>query len=151
LGIGSAVGKGRQRRRDPGYCSMKSHAATTDPYRTHHPAHTPPAPACPRIRTTGDTTMPMIRMRISGDHDKLDTLINAIRGIDGIEHVEDVDEESMDEMRDDSSSSELVDDNQGDVVRVEIEAPQKKVELVRNVALLASRELDIAVEFVDEF
>ncbi|MEV8522235.1 hypothetical protein ABZR86_20725 [Dyella marensis] len=95
--------------------------------------------------------MPMIRMRISGDHDKLDTLINAIRGIDGIEHVEDVDEESMDEMRDDSSSSELVDDNQGDVVRVEIEAPQKKVELVRNVALLASRELDIAVEFVDEF
>ena len=95
--------------------------------------------------------MAMIRMRISGDRDQLDTLISAIRGIDGIEHVEDVDEESMDEMRDDSSSSELVDDNQGEVIRVEVEAPQKKVELVRNVALLASRELDLAVEFVDEF
>ncbi|MGO4701311.1 hypothetical protein [Dyella sp. 2RAB6] len=95
--------------------------------------------------------MSMIRMRISGDHDKIDTLIHALRGIDGIEHVEDVDEESMDEMRDDSSSSELVDDSQGDVVRVEVNAPQKKVELVRNVALLATRELDIAVEFVDEF
>ncbi|NII72913.1 hypothetical protein FHW84_001482 [Dyella sp. SG562] len=95
--------------------------------------------------------MPMIRMRVSGNRDKIDTLIGAIRGIDGIEHVEDVDEESMDEMRDDSSSSDLVDDNQADVVRVEIEAPQKKAELVRNVALLATRELDIAVEFVDEF
>jgi hypothetical protein len=95
--------------------------------------------------------MAMIRMRISGKHDNIDTLINAIRGIDGIEHVEDVDEESMDEMRDDSSSSDLVDDNLGDVVRVEIEAPPKKAELVRNVALLATRELDIAVEFVDEF
>ncbi len=93
----------------------------------------------------------MIRMRVSGNRDKIDTLIGAIRGIDGIEHVEDVDEESMDEMRDDSSSSDLVDDNQADVVRVEIEAPQKKAELVRNVALLATRELDIAVEFVDEF
>ncbi|GAA0685878.1 hypothetical protein GCM10009429_08250 [Dyella marensis] len=90
-------------------------------------------------------------MRVSGNRDKIDTLIGAIRGIDGIEHVEDVDEESMDEMRDDSSSSDLVDDNQADVVRVEIEAPQKKAELVRNVALLATRELDIAVEFVDEF
>ena len=95
--------------------------------------------------------MPMIRMRISGNHDNIDTLINALRGIDGIEHVEDVDEESMDEMRDDSSSSDLVDDNQGEVVRVEIEASPKKAELVHNVAMLATRELDIAVEFVDEF
>jgi len=95
--------------------------------------------------------MAMIRMRISGKRDNIDTLIGAIGGIDGIEHVEDVDEESMDEMRDDSSSSDLVDDSLGDVVRVEIEAPAKKVELVRNVALLATRELDIAVEFVDEF
>jgi hypothetical protein len=95
--------------------------------------------------------MAMIRMRISGARDHIDTLISAIRGIEGIEHVEDVDEESMDEMRDDSSSSDLIDDNQGDVVRVEIEAPQKKVDLVHNVAVLGTRELDIAVEFVDEF
>jgi len=99
----------------------------------------------------GIPAMAMIRMRISGKRDNIDTLIGAIGGIDGIEHVEDVDEESMDEMRDDSSSSDLVDDSLGDVVRVEIEAPAKKVELVRNVALLATRELDIAVEFVDEF
>jgi len=95
--------------------------------------------------------MTMIRMRVSGSRDNIDTLISTFRGIDGIEHVEDIDEESMDEMRDDSSSSELVDDNQGEVVRVEIEAPSKKTELVHNVAMLATRELDIAVEFVDEF
>lgn len=95
--------------------------------------------------------MAIIRIRISGNRDNIDTLLHAVRGIEGIEHVEDVDEESMDEMRDDSSSSDLIDDSLGDVVRVEIEAPQKKVELVRNVAALATRELDIAVEFVDEF
>ena len=95
--------------------------------------------------------MPRVRLRITGSDADARAIMNLLQSIDGIEHVEDVDEESMDEMRDDSSSSELVDDNQGDVVRVEIEAPQKKVELVRNVALLASRELDIAVEFVDEF
>jgi len=104
-----------------------------------------------RIRNTGTPVMTMIRMRVSGSRDNIDTLISTFRGIDGIEHVEDIDEESMDEMRDDSSSSELVDDNQGEVVRVEIEAPSKKTELVHNVAMLATRELDIAVEFVDEF
>ncbi|WNL47563.1 hypothetical protein RKE25_07990 [Dyella sp. BiH032] len=95
--------------------------------------------------------MPMIRMRIFGNHDSADTLINTLRGIEGIEHVEDVDEESMDEMRDDSSSSELVDDNPGSIVRVEIEAPGNKVETVRNVAELGARELALMVEFVDEF
>jgi cell division protein FtsX len=93
----------------------------------------------------------MIRMRIFGSRDNADTLVNTLRGIDGIEHVEDVDEESMDEMRDDSSSSELSDDNQGDIVRVEIEAPHKQVEMVRNVAELGARELGLVVEFVDEF
>lgn len=95
--------------------------------------------------------MTMIRMRVSGNRDNIDTLLHAIRGIDGIEHVEDIDEESMDEMRDDSSSSDLIDDSLGEVVRVEVEAPTRKTELVRNVAVLATRELDIAVEFVDEF
>ena len=33
--------------------------------------------------------MAMIRMRISGKRDNIDTLISAISGIDGIEHVED--------------------------------------------------------------
>ncbi len=95
--------------------------------------------------------MPMIRLRIFGKRDSADTLISTLRGIDGIEHVEDVDEESMDEMRDDSSSSELIDDTPGGIVRVEIEAPGKKVETVRNVAELGARELGIVVEFVDEF
>ena len=95
--------------------------------------------------------MPMIRMRIFGNRDSADTLVNTLRGIDGIEHVEDIDEESMDEMRDDSSSSELVDDNQGGVVRVEIEAPANKVESVHNVAELGARELGVMVEFVEEF
>ena len=95
--------------------------------------------------------MPMIRMRIFGNRDSADTLVNTLRGIDGIEHVEDVDEESMDQMRDDSSSSELVDDNQGGIVRVEIEAPGNKVEAVRSVAELGARELGLMVEFVDEF
>ena len=95
--------------------------------------------------------MPMIRMRIFGHRDSADTLVSTLRGIDGIEHVEDIDEESMDTMRDDSSSSELVDDTPGSIVRVEIEAPEKKVEMVHDVAELGARELGIVVEFVDEF
>ncbi len=95
--------------------------------------------------------MPMIRMRIFGNRDGADTLVSTLRGIEGIEHVEDVDEESMDTMRDDSSSSELVDDTPGGIVRVEIEAPEKKVQTVHDVAELGARELGIVVEFVDEF
>ena len=95
--------------------------------------------------------MPMIRMRLIGTRDDADTVINALHGIDGIEHVEEVDD-LQPKMRDDSSSSELVDDIEGTVYYLEVLAPNAlRADAVRSVAELEAANLGIAVEFVDEF
>jgi hypothetical protein len=78
-------------------------------------------------------------------------VINALHGIDGIEHVEEVDDLTP-MMRDDSSSSELVDDSEGKVYFLEVDAPNaNRVDAVQNVAEAIGRERGMAVEFVDEF
>jgi hypothetical protein len=95
--------------------------------------------------------MPMIRIRMIGSRDHANTLINALHGIDGIEHVEEVDD-LMENMRDDSSSSELVDDEGGELVCVEVRAPDARhAEAVRDVAEFEAQLLDVVVEFVEEF
>lgn len=95
--------------------------------------------------------MPMVRMRLIGSRDDADTVINALHGIDGIEHVEEVDDLTP-MMRDDSSSSELVDDSEGKVYFVEVRAPNpNRVDAVQSVAEAIGRERDMVVEFVDEF
>lgn len=95
--------------------------------------------------------MPMIRIRMIGSRDHANTLINALHGIDGIEHVEEVDD-LMDNMRDDSSSSELVDDEGGELVYIEVRAPDTRhADAVRDVAECEARLLDVVVEFVEEF
>jgi vacuolar-type H+-ATPase subunit I/STV1 len=93
----------------------------------------------------------MVRMRLIGSRDDADTVINALHGIDGIEHVEEVDDLTP-TMRDDSSSSELVDDNEGHVYYVEVEASNaNRVDAVQNVAEAIGRERGMVVEFVEEF
>lgn len=95
--------------------------------------------------------MPMVRMRLIGSRDDADTVINALHGIDGIEHVEEVDDLTP-MMRDDSSSSELVDDSEGKVYYVEVEASSaNRVDAVQNVAEAIGCERGMVVEFVDEF
>jgi hypothetical protein len=93
----------------------------------------------------------MVRMRLIGNRNDADTVINALHGIDGIEHVEEVDDLTP-MMRDDSSSSELVDDSEGNVYYVEVNAPNAlHADAVRAVAEVEAGQLDMGVEFVDEF
>ncbi len=95
--------------------------------------------------------MPMVRMRLVGNRDDADSVINALHGIDGIEHVEEVDDLTP-TMRDDSSSSELVDDSEGKIYYVEVRAPNtRRVDAVQSVAEFIGRERGMVVEFVDEF
>jgi vacuolar-type H+-ATPase subunit I/STV1 len=100
---------------------------------------------------TWSTPMPMVRMRLIGSREDADTVINALHGIDGIEHVEEVDDLSP-TMRDDSSSSELVDDSEGHVYYLEVRAPNaNRVDAVQSVAEFIGRERGMGVEFVEEF
>lgn len=95
--------------------------------------------------------MSMIRIRLIGNRNDADTLINTLHGIDGIEHVEEVDD-LMPAMRDDSSSSELTDDNEGHIYRIEVMAPNRlRAHAVRAVSELEAARLGTAVEFVDGF
>ena len=95
--------------------------------------------------------MPMVRMRLIGSRDDADSIINALHGVDGIEHVEEVDELAP-QMRDDSSSSELIDDSEGHVYYLEVRAPNStRADAVRSVAEFVGGERGMAVEFVDEF
>lgn len=95
--------------------------------------------------------MPMVRMRLIGSREDADAVINALHGLDGIEHVEEVDDLTP-MMRDDSSSSELVDDSEGEVYCVEVEASNaNRVDAVQNVAEIVGRDRDMVVEFVEEF
>jgi hypothetical protein len=93
--------------------------------------------------------MPMIRLRLIGNRDSADAIITSLHGIDGIEHVEEI-EDFMLGVRDDSSSAELVDDSEGKVFMVEVEAPDdRRADAVRVVAEAEGRRLDAGVEIVD--
>ncbi len=95
--------------------------------------------------------MPMVRMRLIGSREDADDVINALHGVDGIEHVEEVDDLTP-AMRDDSSSSELVDDSEGRIYCVEVRAPNAlRADAVRSVAEFVGSRHGMVVEFVDEF
>lgn len=95
--------------------------------------------------------MPMVRMRLIGSREDADRVINTLHGIDGIEHVEEVDDLTP-MMRDDSSSSELIDDSEGKVYYVEVLAPNsRRADAVRSVTEFVAGESGMGVEFVDEF
>jgi hypothetical protein len=95
--------------------------------------------------------MPMVRFRLSGSRDDADSVINVLHGIEDVEHVEEVDD-LVPKMRDDSSSSELVDDSESSLFYIEVDAPDEVIaEVVRGVAERAARNLGAAVEFTDEF
>ncbi|KJV27776.1 hypothetical protein [Luteibacter yeojuensis] len=92
--------------------------------------------------------MPRIQLRITGDRDVFDDVINAIHGLDRIEYVEEIDD-FMNDFRDDSSSQNLSDDMSSKTYTVEIEVPNDKVgERVREVAEETAGSREAAIEFV---
>jgi hypothetical protein len=98
-----------------------------------------------------ENPMPMVRFILTGSRDNADTVINALHGIEDVEHVEEVDD-MMPKMRDDSSSSELSDDDGPGSYYIEIDAPNQRVaDTIILVAEARAMDLEAAVEFVDEF
>ncbi|KRE97841.1 hypothetical protein ASG87_15055 [Frateuria sp. Soil773] len=94
--------------------------------------------------------MPMIRIRLIGSREEADTVISALHGIDGIEHVEEIDD-LVPQMRDDSSSSELVDDSEGHLYTIEVDAPDDLyADAVRGVAEVEANRLNAGIEFVED-
>lgn len=95
--------------------------------------------------------MPTIRIRLTGTREDADTLLTTLHGIDGIEHVEELEEPSM-YPRDDSSSSDMTDDNGSALFLIEVLAADGlHAEAVRAVTEVESSRLGAVVEFVDEF
>lgn len=95
--------------------------------------------------------MPTIRIRMTGTRDDADTLLTILHGIDGIEHVEEIDDETA-YPRDDSSSTELPDDNGSELFMIEVLASDRlQSDAVRAVTEVEASLLGAVVEFVDEF
>ena len=93
--------------------------------------------------------MPLIRLRITGDRDIFDDVVNALHGIDRVERVEEIDD-FMSDFRDDSSSQNLSDDMSSRAFTVEVEAPRNQLERVREVAEEAAGAREAAIEFIDQ-
>jgi hypothetical protein len=97
-----------------------------------------------------ENPMPRIQLRITGDRDIFDDVVNAIHGIDRVERVEEIDDFGMG-VRDDSSSSELSDDVGSRTFTVEVEVPNDKVgERVREVAEETAGNREAAIEFIGD-
>lgn len=95
--------------------------------------------------------MPTIRIRMTGSRDDAATMLSILHGIDGIEHVEELDDETG-HLRDDSSSTDLVDDNGGELFLIEVRASDTlHADAVRAVTEVEASLLGAVVEFVDEF
>lgn len=93
--------------------------------------------------------MPRIQLRITGDRDIFDDVMNAIHGVDRVERVEEIDDLMMG-VRDDSSSSELSDDIGSRTFTLEVEVPNDKVgERVREIAEETAGTREAAIEFVN--
>jgi hypothetical protein len=114
----------------------------------NHPAHTPRTPAFLPTAVM-EPAMSMIRLRLIGNRDAADSILTVLHGIDGIEHVEEI-EDFMLGVRDDSSSANLVDDSEGRVFMLEVDAPDDmRADAVRAVAEAEARRLDAGLEIVD--
>lgn len=93
--------------------------------------------------------MPLIRLRITGDRDIFDDVVNALHGIDRVERVEEIDD-FMSDFRDDSSSQNLSDDMSSKTYTLEVEVPNRKIgERVREIAEETAGTREAAIEFVN--
>ena len=94
--------------------------------------------------------MRTVRFRVDADAGKVDAIIALLHEMDAVDRVEEV----ADQMhgRDDASSLDLESDSGPDFHDIEVHAlSSSAAEEVRNRVEIAARDLDVAVEFVDEF
>jgi len=96
--------------------------------------------------------MALLRIRLTGSMEEADILVSALHGVDDVERVETVDD-LMPHARDDSSSSNLSDDNQSiDIFCIEVATPTNAVaQRVQDIAELTARANGLVLEFVDRF
>lgn len=95
--------------------------------------------------------MAMMRFRLLGSRADVDDVIARLHGINSIEHVEELDG-LMPDMRDDSSSSESVSDNEARTYTIEVDAPNDDVaDRVRVTAEACAHARDAGIEFINEF
>lgn len=95
--------------------------------------------------------MPTVRFRLTGSRADADTVLAGLHGISGIEHVEEIDD-LVPKMRDDSSSSELVDDTEAKLYFIEVDTPTDRLaDTVRGSAETLAAGCDAGIEFIDEF
>ena len=95
--------------------------------------------------------MAMMRFRLLGSRADADDVIARLHGIDDIEHIEELDG-IMPPMRDDSSSSESVSDNEARTFLIEVEAPtDDAADRVRVTAEACAHAHDAGIEFINDF
>lgn len=95
--------------------------------------------------------MSMVRFRLIGSRADADAVIAGLHGVDGIEHVEEI-HDLTPGVRDDSSSSESVADNEGHVYFIEVDADNDELaDAVRGEAEVLASDASAGIEFVDEF
>jgi hypothetical protein len=94
--------------------------------------------------------MRVVRFRVVGDNETANAMIVRLHEMDKVDRVEEV----ADQMhsRDDVSSLGLPDDEGPDFHSIEVHVLDgKSAQEVHDRVEIAARELDVAVEFVDEF
>ena len=95
--------------------------------------------------------MSIVRLRVTGSQTQANALVTSLHGLDQVRRVEEIDDQ-MRGMRDDSSSSELVDDIGPDLHCLEVQVSGKRsADLIRALAETSARDLGVVVEFVDRF
>ncbi len=95
--------------------------------------------------------MAIMRFRLLGSRADVDDVIARISGLDNIEHVEELGG-LMPPMRDDSSSSDSISDNEANTYVVEVDAPSDEAaDLVRVTAEACAHARDAGIEFVNDF
>ncbi len=95
--------------------------------------------------------MRTLRFRLNGPDERVGALLVMLADLDHVDRVEEVADQG-DHLRDDSSSLGLQDDTPGDFHDIELHALNAAaVEAARDRIEIAARDLELVVEFVDEF
>ncbi|QBB70607.1 hypothetical protein ELE36_09650 [Pseudolysobacter antarcticus] len=94
--------------------------------------------------------MSTTRFRLTGSQQSADDVVTALHSLDDVDRIEEVIDQ-MNEMRDDSSSSGLVDDSGRGLHCIEVEGPARISETVVDLVEAKAHDLGLVVEFVDRF
>ncbi|HEY0179443.1 MAG TPA: hypothetical protein VGC30_07410 [Dokdonella sp.] len=96
--------------------------------------------------------MRTLRFRLIGPDERMNALLASLAELDDVDRIEEVADELGAHLRDDSSSLGLEDDTPADFRDIEVHAfSAEAAQAARDRIELAARELDLVVEFVDEF